>query len=211
MITTTSLKKVLPLCKEPDQWANALNPAMDKFGINTPARIASFLAQTGYESGQFNKLVENLTYKTAARLMKVWPKRFPTEASAAPYVDNEEKLANFVYANRIGNGDVNSGDGYRYRGRGIIQITGRSNYADISKVLVVDLVNDPDLLLTPDLAAMSAAYFWQGHGLNALADDETDDNDLEDFTTITKKINGGSAGLDQRLALFKTIEEVLIA
>jgi len=211
MITPTSLKKVLPLCKEPDQWANALNPAMDKFGINTPARIASFLAQTGYESGQFNKLVENLTYKTAARLMKVWPKRFPTEASAAPYVDNEEKLANFVYANRIGNGDVNSGDGYRYRGRGIIQITGRSNYADIGKVLGVDLVNNPDLLLTPDLAAMSAAYFWQGHGLNALADDETDDNDLEDFTTITKKINGGSAGLDQRLALFKTIEEVLIA
>jgi putative chitinase len=211
MITPTSLKKVLPLCKEPGQWANALNPAMDKFGINTPARIASFLAQTGYESGQFNNLVENLTYKTAARLMKVWPKRFPTEASAAPYVDNKEKLANFVYANRIGNGDVNSGDGFRYRGRGIIQITGKSNYADIGKVLGVDLVNNPDLLLTPDLAAMSAAYFWQGHGLNALADDETDDNDLEDFTTITKKINGGSAGLNQRLALFKTIEEVLIA
>jgi putative chitinase len=211
MITATSLQKVLPLCKEPDKWANALNPAMDKFGINTPARIASFLTQTGYESGQFNKLVENLTFKTAARLMTVWPKRFPTEASAAPYVNNEEKLANFVYANRIGNGDVNSGDGYRYRGRGIIQITGKSNYADIGKVLGADLVNNPDFLLTPELATMSAAYYWQGHGLNALADNMTDDNDIEDFTTITKKINGGTEGLSQRLALFKTIEQALVA
>jgi putative chitinase len=211
MVTADSLKKVLPLCKEPDKWAIALKPAMDKFEINTPARIASFLTQTGYESAQFNKLVESLVYKTAARLMKVWPKRFPTEASATPYVNNEERLANFVYANRIGNGDVNSGDGYRYRGRGIIQITGKSNYADIGKVLGIDLVNNPDLLVTPEWAAMSAAYYWQGHGLNALADDMTDENDIEDFTTITKKINGGTEGLSQRLALYKTIEEVLIA
>ncbi len=211
MITAASLRTALPLCKEPDKWANALNPAMCKFGIDTPARIASFLAQTGYESGQYNILIENLTYKTAVRLTKIWPKRFPTEQSAIPYVNDEEKLANFVYANRIGNGDINSGDGYRYRGRGIIQITGKSNYADIGKMLGVDLVNNPDLILTPDLAAMGAAYFWQGHGLNALADDMTDDKDLEDFTTITKKINGGTAGLTQRLALFKTIEETLIA
>lgn len=211
MITATSLKKALPLCKEPEQWANALNPAMDKFGINTPARIASFLAQTGYESGQFNTLVESLSYKTPARLMKVWPKRFPTEASAIPYVKNQEKLANFVYANRIGNGDVNSGDGFRYRGQGIIQITGKSNYAETGIALGVDLVNHPELLVTPELAAMSAAYFWQGHGLNALADDQTGDDDLEDFTTITKKINGGIAGLNQRLALFKSIEQTLVA
>ncbi len=211
MITTNSLRIALPLCKEPEKWTNALNPAMSEFGIDTPARIASFLAQTGYESGQYNILIENLIYKTPARLTKIWPKRFPTEECAIPYVNNEENLANFVYANRIGNGDINSGDGYRYRGRGIIQITGKSNYADIGRMLGVDLINNPDLLLTPDLAAMSAAYFWQGHGLNALADDLTDDKDLEDFTTITKKINGGTAGLRQRLALFKTIESSLIA
>jgi putative chitinase len=210
MITATSLKKVLPLCKEPDKWAAALTPAMDKFDINTPTRIASFLTQTGFESGQYNKLVESLIYKTASRLIKVWPKRFPTEASAAPYVNNEEKLANFVYANRIGNGDVNSGDGFRYRGRGIIQITGKSNYADIGKVLGIDLVNNPDLLVIPEWAAMSAAYFWQSHGLNALADDMTDENDIEDFTTITKKINGGTEGLTQRLALYKTVQEELV-
>ena len=100
---------------------------------------------------------------------------------------------------------IESGDGFRYRGRGIKQITGKSNYADIGKVLDADLVNNPELLLTPDLAAMSAAYYWHGHGLNALADDMTDDSNIEDFTTITKKINGGTEGLTQRLALFKTI------
>ncbi|MDO9161185.1 MAG: glycoside hydrolase family 19 protein [Methylococcaceae bacterium] len=211
MITAASLKKILPLCKEPGKWANALNPAMDKYGINTPVRIASFLAQTGHESGQFNKLIENLTYKTPARLVKIWPKRFPTEASAIPYVNNEEKLANFVYSKRIGNGDVDSGDGYRYRGRGIIQVTGKSNYAEIGKAIGVDLLKNPDLLTTPELAALSAAYYWQGHGLNALADDGTGDDDLEDFTAITKKINGGTEGLAQRLALFKSIQETLIA
>ena len=133
MIAATILKTALPLCKEPDQWAQALNPAMDKFEINTPARVACFLAQTGHESGQFNRLIEGLFYKTAARLTAVWPRRFPNEASAAPYVKNEEKLANFVYANRIGNGPVESGDGFRYRGRGLIQITGRSNYSDVGK------------------------------------------------------------------------------
>jgi putative chitinase len=208
MITAATLKAALPLCKAPDQWAPALNQAMEKYEINTPPRIACFLAQIGHESGQLNRLSESLYYKTAARLVAVWPKRFPTEASAAPYVMNEEKLANFVYANRIGNGPVESGDGYRYRGRGLIQITGRSNYADVGKALGADLLNQPDLLIEPTLAAMSAAFFWYGHGLNALADDQTDD-DIEDFTTITKKINGGTAGLKERLALFKAIEPLL--
>lgn len=183
---------------------------MDKFEINTPARIACFLAQTGHESGQFNTLSESLYYKTAARLVAVWPKRFPNEASAAPYVANQEKLANFVYANRMGNGAVESGDGFRYRGRGLIQITGRSNYADVGRALGIDLINDPDLLLTPNWAAMSAAYFWQGHGLNALADNETNTDDIEDFTAITKKINGGTAGLKERFALFKAIKPLVV-
>ena len=182
---------------------------MDKFEINTPARIACFLAQTGHESGQFNRLSEGLFYKTAARLLAVWPKRFPNEAAAAPYVANEEKLANYIYANRMGNGPEVSGDGYRFRGRGLIQITGRSNYADVGKGLGLDLLDQPDLLLQPEWAAMSAAYYWFGHGLNALADDGTSDDDIEDFTAITKKINGGTAGLQDRLALYKAIKPLL--
>jgi putative chitinase len=209
VITAAIIKTALPLCKTPDQWAPALNQAMEKFEINTPPRIACFLAQTAHESAQFNRLTEGLYYKTATGLMNTWPKRFPTEASASPYVKNEEKLANFVYANRLGNGPIESGDGYRYRGRGLIQITGKSNYADVGKALAVDLINQPELLLTPDLAALSAAFYWYGHGLNALADDETDDNDLEDFTTITKKINGGTIGLKERFALLRTIEPLV--
>lgn len=209
MLVPETLKAALPLCRSPDLWVDALNPAMNQFQINTPARIACFLAQTGHESGQLNKLTESLYYKTAARLVAVWPKRFPNETTAAPYVANEEKLANYIYANRIGNGPEASGDGFRFRGRGLIQITGRSNYADVGKALGIDLIAQPELLSEPKWAALSAAYFWFGHGLNALADDETDDNDVEDFTTITKKINGGTAGLQDRLALFNAIKPLL--
>lgn len=209
MIDAALIKAALPQCKTPDIWADALNPAMEQFQISSPARVASFLAQTGHESSQFNKLTEGLYYKTAARLVAVWPKRFPSEAVAAPYVANEEKLANYIYANRIGNGPESSGDGFRFRGRGLIQITGRSNYSDVGKALGIDLLAKPELLIDPKWAAMSAAYYWFGHGLNALADDETDDNDLADFTTITKKINGGTAGLKERYALFKAIEPLL--
>lgn len=210
MIDADLIKKALPQCKTPDVWADALNPAMAQFQINNPGRIASFLAQTGHESGQFNRLTEGLYYKTAARLVAVWPKRFPNEAAAAPYVANEQKLANYIYALRIGNGPESSGDGYRFRGRGLIQITGRSNYADVGKALGVDLLATPELLIEPKWAALSAAYFWFGHGLNALADDETDDNDIEDFTTMTKKINGGTAGLQDRLALYRAIMPLLV-
>ncbi len=209
MIDANLIKQALPQCKTPELWADALNPAMEQFQINNPGRIACFLAQTGHESGQFNKLTEGLYYKTAARLVAVWPKRFANEAAATPYVANEEKLANYIYANRIGNGPESSGDGFRFRGRGLIQITGRSNYADIGKVLGVDLLAQPELLVEPKWAALSAAYFWFGHGLNALADDETDDNDVEDFTTITKKINGGTAGLQDRLALYRAIKPLV--
>lgn len=186
------LHQTLPQCKDPAGWAKALQPALEKYQINTPSRIAAFLAQTGYESGHFNQLQENLRYSTPQRLMKVWPKRFPTIESALPYVQNPERLANKVYALRMGNGPESSGDGYRYRGRGIIQLTGRSNYAEAAKALGIDLLGQPDGLLEPHHAAMSAAWFWSTHGLNALADDETGDDDLEDFTQITRRINGGA-------------------
>lgn len=209
MLTEALIRTALPLCANPAQWAQALAPAMALYDINSPARIASFLAQTGYESRQFNHLVEDLNYKTAARLMKVWPKRFPTVAAATPYLNNEVKLANQVYANRLGNGPADSGDGHTYRGRGLIQVTGRSNYAEVGQALGLDLVNHPELLQEPGNAALSAAYFWRSHGLNALADDQTDDNDLEDFTQITRIINGGTVGLQDRLALMNEVQDKL--
>lgn len=208
-ISEQVIRNALPLCRDPAGWAPVLSAAMQHYEINTPARIASFLAQTGHESGQFNRLVESLNYTTPQRLMKVWPKRFPSEAIAAPYVKNEERLANYVYANRLGNGDTRSGDGYKYRGRGLIQVTGRSNYAACAKALGLDLLNDPGLLTQPQYAALSAAWFWNSRGLNALADDRTGDDDLEDFTVITRSINGGTQGLKERLALLNALERQL--
>jgi putative chitinase len=205
MLTANLLQQVFPLCADPAGWAQALNPALERYQINTHARLCSFLAQTGYESGQFNRLVEGLNYTTARRLMTVWPKRFPTEASALPYVGNAAKLANFVYANRLGNGDSASGDGFKFRGRGIIQITGRANYAQAGQELKVNLIDQPDRLLTQETAALAAAWFWNSRGLNALADDRTDDNDLEDFTEITRRINGGTTGINDRLLAFNAV------
>lgn len=210
LITADQLKAALPNCKNPEIWVEALIPAFEKYSITSHERIASFLAQIGHESGQFNVLEEKLSY-TAARLMKVWPKRFPTLAIARKYERNPEKLANFVYANRIGNGPESSGDGYRFRGRGLVQLTGRSNYVSASQALGIDLVAHPELLSEPAVAAMSAAWFWATRGLNELADDQTGDNDLEDFTTITKRINGGTVGLQERFQLFKSAEQTLMA
>ncbi len=209
MLTGTLLQQVFPLCADPDGWARALNPALQRYQINTRARLCSFLAQTGHESGQFNRLLESLNYKTAQRLMRVWPRRFPTEAVAIAYVGNERKLANFVYANRLGNGDSASDDGFRFRGRGIIQITGRSNYAAVGKELDIDLIADPERLLTQEMSALAAAWFWHSRGLNALADDNTDDNDLEDFTEITRRINGATVGIKERLLAFNAVDSRL--
>lgn len=209
MVTADILRKATPNCRDPQGWATALTAAMEAFDINSKLRVASFLAQTGHESGQFNQLVELLMYRTPGRLVDVWPSRFPTEASAAPYVMNDVKLANFVYANRMGNGDANSGDGFRFRGRGLIQITGRSTYDQTGKALDMDLLAKPELLEQPDAAAKSAAFYWKSHGLNALADDETGEDDLEDFTTITRKINGGTEGLQARFSLFKAFYDLL--
>lgn len=209
MLSAQILHQIFPQCPDPGRWAQALTPAMERYDVNTPARMASFLAQTGHESAQFSRLEENLRYRSAKRLMQVWPKRFPSEKAAGPYVDNPEKLANCVYARRLGNGDASSGDGYRYRGRGILQITGRSNYAAVGQALGLELIENPDLLLQPEHAAMSAAWFWDSRGLNALADDRTDDDDLEDFTRITRLINGGTVGLRERLALLQQLEPAL--
>jgi len=197
VISQVQLAAFLPALPRADQWTASLNAAMDRFEINTPARAAAFLAQVAHESTEFRDLVENLNYSVKA-MMAAWPKRFPTPESALPYERKPELLANYVYSKRLGNGDIASGDGWTYRGRGLLQVTGRGNYRSCGAVLALPLEAQPDLLTSPDAAALAAAQFWQSRGLNHLADDENDDNDDSDFIAITKVINGGTAGLKAR-------------
>jgi putative chitinase len=173
------------------QWLQPLNAAMLRFGINTPQRAAAFIGQCAHESGNFTALSENLNYK-AESLMRVWPRHFPTPEVAAQYHRQPEKIANRAYANRMGNGPEASGDGWKYRGRGLVQLTGKDNYRLASDALSVDLVATPDLVTQPDMAALTAAWFWNKNNLNALAD--AGNNEL-----ISKRINGGTHGMDDRL------------
>jgi putative chitinase len=168
---------------------------LPQFGVDTPLRTAHFLSQTAHESGGFRVAVENLRYTTAARLQTVWPSRFPTEAAAQPYVDNPEGLANLVYANRLGNGPVESGDGFRFRGRGLIQITGRANYRDVGTLTGLDLESDPDQAAQPAQALLIACGTWKHLGLDRLAETAS-------VEAYTRKINGGTVGLEDRQALF---------
>lgn len=208
-LTESQLMKIMPACVDPANWVPALNGAMTRFDITNAKRMAAFLAQIAHESGQLTRLSENLNY-SAKRLMQVWPNRFPTTEKALQYERNPEKLANYVYAKRIGNGDEASGDGWNYRGRGIIQLTGRGNYRAAAQGVGLPLEEQPDLLVQPEPAALSAAWFWKSHGLNELADDGNDDNDTEDFRTITKRINGGTVGLKERMALWEEAKGVLV-
>jgi putative chitinase len=181
---------------------------MARFDITGIGRMAAFLAQIAHESGQLTRLSENLNY-SAKRLLQVWSGRFPTLEKALVYERNPEKLACFVYARRLGNGDEASGDGWRYRGRGLIQLTGRGNYRAAAQGIGLPLEEQPELLVQPGPAALSAAWFWKSHGLNELADDRNDDNDTEDFRTITRRINGGIVGLKERIALWEKAKAVL--
>ena len=173
------------------EWVDALNETFAKFGINSVRQQAAFIGQCGHECGNFRILEENLNYK-AATLMKLWPRRFPTLDIANQYAGNPKKIANNVYASRMGNRDESSGDGYRFRGRGCIQLTGHANYYHAGQALGVDFVMEPDLVATPKFAALTAGWFWSTHGCNALAQNK-------DWIGLTKKINGGTIGLDDRI------------
>lgn len=172
-------------------WVDALNETFERFGINTPRQQAAFVGQCGHECGHFRILEENLNYR-AATLMKLWPKRFPTQEIANSYEKNPKRIANMVYGGRMGNRDEASGDGFRFRGRGCIQLTGHSNYFHASKALGTDFVMNPDLVATPKYAALTAGWFWSTHNCNALAE-------AGDWVGLTKKINGGTIGLDDRV------------
>jgi putative chitinase len=172
-------------------WLEPLNAAMFRFSINTPQRVAAFIGQCAHESANFTALSENLNYSAQA-LCKVWPRHFPTPEVAAQYHRKPEQIANRAYAKRMGNGPEASGDGWKYRGRGLIQLTGKDNYRLASDSLGVDLVANPDAVTQPDMAALTAAWFWNKHGLNALAD-------RGDNQAISRRINGGTHGMDDRL------------
>jgi putative chitinase len=202
-ITADTLRAAAPRCPKPDAWAAALNDAMLLHGIAQDVDyVVEFLAQCAHESNHFTRLEENLNY-SPERLVQVWPKRFPTVAAATPYANAPHKLADFVYANRMGNGDVASGDGWNFRGRGALMVTGRANYAKVGK-----LIGDPVLIYCPDrlciitVAAMACAAWWASDpNLNRLADDTVNDDDAADFVSITRKVNGGTVGLADRQKL----------
>ena len=175
-----------------------------KFGINTPLRVAHFLAQCGHESGGFRVTQENLNY-SAKGLNGIFRKYFPTEAAAAAYARQPQKIANKVYANRMANGSEASGDGYKFRGRGYIQLTGRDNYTQFGKAIGVDIPNNPDLV-SSKYALASAAWFWSKNGLNKLADNGASDTAV---TSITKRVNGGTIGLADRIKHFKEYYHLL--
>jgi putative chitinase len=170
------------------EWLAPLEATFAKYDISTPKRQAAFIGQCQHESANFKTLQENLNY-SAEGLMKTWPSRFPTLEIANQYARQPDKIANKVYSGRMGN--TEDGDGAKYIGRGLIQLTGRENYGNCGSGIGVDLLSNPDLLITPEYAALSAGWFWNKKNLNALVDD---------VETMTKRINGGLHGLDDRKA-----------
>jgi putative chitinase len=182
----------------PDAVIQMIPDTAAKFQINTPLRLAHFLAQCGHESGGFRATQENLNY-SAKGLNGIFKKYFPTEASAAAYARNPQKIANKVYANRMSNGDEASGDGFKFRGRGYIQLTGRANYTLFGKAIGEDVTGNPDIV-SGKYALLSAAWFWSNNGLNKLADGGSTDAVV---TTITRRVNGGTIGLADRIKHFK--------
>jgi putative chitinase len=186
---TDALKGNVPVIVIPQ-----LPDVMEKFNINTPLRMAHFLGQCAHESWGFTAVRENLNYSAAA-LHKTFKKYFPTLQSAEVYARQPEKIANFVYANRIGNGPVESGDGWRFRGRGYIQLTGRANYREFDRFVADDITANPDLVASK-YPLLSAAWFWDTRKLNVLADKGITDVEI---TAVTKKVNGGVNGLADRI------------
>jgi putative chitinase len=179
--------------KNPEAWYRALCDQLPNFVIVTPPRVAGFISQCAHESADFNILQENLNYG-ASGLMGTFKKYFTDESVAKAYERQPEKIANRVYANRMGNGDEASGDGYKYRGRGLVQLTGRANYTQCSRDLFQDdtLADNPDIVTQPEYAVLTACWFWHKNQLN-------DYCDRGDVVGLTKRINGGTLGLAERV------------
>jgi len=188
----------------PDAVIQMIPDTAAKFQINTPLRLAHFLAQCGHESGGFRLTQENLNY-SAKGLNGIFKKYFPTEAAAAAYARNPQKIANKVYSSRMGNGDEASGDGYKFRGRGYIQLTGKDNYTAFGKSIGEDICANPDKVAS-QYALLSAAWFFSKNGLHKMADGGATDSVV---TSITKRVNGGTIGLADRIKHFKEYYHLL--
>jgi putative chitinase len=203
-ITADQIKAILNITDDvATKWEQPLNVAMTKYEITTTDRTAAFIAQIGYESGGLSRTEENLNY-SAEGLVLTFPKYFTT-SQAQIYARQPEKIANKAYANRLGNGDEASGDGWTYRGRGPIQLTGKFNYNAFSQAIGVDFITHPESIEDPYYGALSAGWFWNGAGLNTYADIASP----EAFDEITKKINGGLAGKADRDALYGAAKIIL--
>ena len=183
------------------KWLDPLNQTFAKYDINTALRQAAFIGQCQHESNNFRTLEENLHY-SADGLMRTWPSRFPSADVAQQYANNPEKIANKVYGGRADLGNKEDGDGFKFHGRGCIQLTGRDLYERCGEAIGADLINQPQLLVEPHYAAMSAGWFFNKKGLNALAD-------IKDYETMTKRINGGLLGLADRIAKINKAKEIL--
>ncbi|HEK0362820.1 glycoside hydrolase family 19 protein [Pseudomonas aeruginosa] len=207
LITEQQLLQIFPNAgPQAGVFVGALNRGMTRFGITSPVRAAAFLAQIGHESAQLTRLVENLNY-SARGLAAIWPSRYrgadgKPNALALNLARHPQAIANNTYASRNGNGDEASGDGWRYRGRGLLQVTGRLNYCAAGAGLGLPLEAEPELLEQPEFAALSAAWWWSTHGLNELAD-------RGEFAAITRRINGGLNGQSERLELWERAKAVL--
>ena len=197
-LTKDQLAQLLPKNPYIDHWFGALSQLLPDYSINTPQRIAAFMAQCAHESGGFTTLKENLNYKPAT-LRKIFGKYFPDDASANDYCsrpNKQEAIANKVYANRMGNGPEESGDGYRYCGRGLLQLTGKENYTWFAASLNITPEDASEYLQTFEGACQSACWFWETNNLNQWAD-------KGDILTLTKRINGGTIGLDDRIKQYE--------
>jgi putative chitinase len=200
-LTASQLKQMVTGITHVDHWIEAFDQLLPDYEINTPKRVAAFIAQCAHESGNFRFLKENLNYK-AESLMKTFPKYFSDRDTANAYAKQPIKIANRVYANRMGNGDEASGDGYRYCGRGLIQLTGKTNYDWFAASLEISSTEASEYLETFEGAAQSACWFWESNNLNVEAD-------AGDIKKMTKKINGGYIGLDDRIKHYEHALHIL--
>lgn len=200
MITIDQFRQLFPDAVNPGEWVLALTTHLPAYEINIPQRVRAFLAQCGHESQGFTAVVENLNYSAAA-LTSTWPKRFPP-AAAEQYARQPERIANRAYADRMGNGPESSGDGWKFRGKGCIQITGRDNVTAFAKHAGMSLEAVCGYLLTIQGAVHSACWWWKNNGCNELADGGSVD-------ILTKRINGGTNGLEDRIARYELVGRVI--
>jgi putative chitinase len=199
--TENKLSQIITNNQYVNDWFEALSKLLPDYDINTVPRVAAFLAQTAHESGGYKALKENLNYR-AETLMKVWPRYFPNMEIANQYAHKQEAIANRAYGGRMGNGPEASGDGFKYCGRGLIQLTGKDNYTSFAESIETPVEQIPEFLGTFEGAVQSACWFWENNNLNQFADSG-------DMLTLTKRINGGTLGLDDRIKHYNHAMHIL--